>query len=82
MSDSQFVDGEMYFVLLDTLTEIEEEIRSNGHSNVEKARLFHQLGSIYGLMGEMNQQKFSWQKAVELDPQSKIFQQSLASLLG
>lgn len=82
MSENEFVDGEMCLVLLETMTEIEGEIRSNGHCTKEKAKLYHQLGSVHGLMGDKTQQEVAWQKAVELDPQSEIFRQSLVSLRG
>ncbi len=77
MSDDVCVDG---VVLLETLTEIEEEIRNNGHCQKEKARLYHELGSIHCLMGDQVQQETAWQRAVELDPQSTTFRQSLGSL--
>jgi hypothetical protein len=76
----EFFDGEMHSFLLKTLAEIEGEIRDNGHCQKEKARLLHQLGSIHGLMGDKAQQEASWQEAVKLDPDLKIYRQSLASL--
>lgn len=82
MSEKEFVDGEMICVLLDAMTEIEGEIRNNGHCQKEKARLYHELGSIHCLMGDKSQQEAAWLKAVELDPQSETFRQSLVSLRG
>ena len=75
---SDVVDG---FILLATLAEIEEEIREK-QSPKEKASLYHELGSIHGLMGDKRQQEVAWQKALELDPESVIFQLSLVRLKG
>ncbi len=66
-------------VVLEVLSEIETEIRNNG-TDYQKALLYHQLGSVYGLMGEENQQKIVWQKGLELDPDNKIIRRSLKSL--
>ena len=67
-------------VILETITEIEEEIRNNGICSVKKAMLYHQLGSVHGLMGDKRQQKNAWQKALELDPANEMVRDSLKSL--
>ena len=64
------------------LGEIQEEIRVNGTSPKEKALLFHQLGSVQGLLGNHQEQWAAWQQASELDPDSEMIRLSLQSLLG
>ncbi|MDD5340947.1 MAG: hypothetical protein PHC97_00755 [Patescibacteria group bacterium] len=77
--NNAMVDGEMHLVLLQVLTEIEQEIR-DGRCPKEKASLYHQMGAILGLMDAREQQEVAWQKAVELNPRSETFRQSLTSL--
>ncbi|MBD3360061.1 MAG: hypothetical protein GF365_05155 [Candidatus Buchananbacteria bacterium] len=62
------------------LTEIREEISANGESSQEKASLFHQLGSVYGLLGNQEKQKSAWQQALQLDPGNITIKTSLKSL--
>ena len=66
--------------VLSVLQEVENEIRRDGICTKEKALLFHQLGSIHGLMGEKKQQEFAWQQALKLDPGSEMIRASLKSL--
>ena len=66
--------------ILEVLQEVETEIRNDGICPQQKALLYHELGSIHGLMGDKNQQKGAWQKALELDPRSEMIMASLKSL--
>ncbi|MCX6744364.1 MAG: hypothetical protein NTX82_02475 [Candidatus Parcubacteria bacterium] len=66
--------------LLEVLEEVETEIRNNGTNKKEQAMLYHQLGSIYGLMGDSSQQTFAWRQAQQLDPENEIILSSLKSL--
>ena len=66
--------------LLEVLEEVESEIRNNGTTKQEQAMLYHQLGSIYGLMGDSSQQNFAWRQAQRLDPNNEIILSSLKSL--
>ncbi len=68
--------------LLEVLEEVESEIRNNGIGSKEQAMLYHQLGSIHGLMGDSCQQQFAWRQAQKLDPENKIILSSLKSLSG
>jgi hypothetical protein len=77
MAEQDLVDRT---VILGVLQEVENEIRQDGVCPKERALLYHQLGSLWGLMGDRNQQRAAWQMAVDLDPQSEIFWQSLAIL--
>ena len=67
-------------LLIVVLQEIEAEIRADGVCHEKKAMLFHELGSIHGLMGDEEQQKAAWQQAQKLDPDNKIINASLKSL--
>ena len=66
--------------LLIVLQEVETEIRLNGVNAKEKAQLFHELGSIHGLLGNDCEQQFAWQHALELDPDNIIVRKSLQNL--
>jgi len=67
-------------ILIIALKEIEQEIRHDGICPKEKAQLFHQLGTIQGLMGDYTQQKFAWEEAKRLDPNNQMIKSSLKSL--
>ena len=64
------------------LSEIQEDIRLNGVCPKEKALLLHQLGSVYGLLGNHQEQKNAWEQALQLDPHSRMIKLSLQSLSG
>ncbi|MFC1598477.1 hypothetical protein ACFL2U_00485 [Patescibacteria group bacterium] len=66
--------------LLIVLEEVEQEIRVNGVNLKEKAQLFHELGSIHGVLGNTSEQQFAWQQALDLDPDNSIIRQSLQDL--
>lgn len=66
--------------ILLALEEVEKEIRNNGKCLKERAWLFHQLGSIHGLMGDLAQQKDAWEQALKLDPDNETLKASLKSL--
>jgi len=67
-------------VLVEIITEVETQIRSNSLNKGEKAQLFHELGSLYGMIGDLSQQKFAWQQAAQLCPDNDIIRQSLESI--
>jgi len=67
-------------ILFTVLEEVESEIKLNGISLQEKAGLFHQLGSIYGLLGDEIKQKNAWQQAQNLAPNNEMIRASLKSL--
>jgi hypothetical protein len=67
-------------ILIIVLKEIESEIRYDGICPSEKALLFHQLGTVHGLMGDYSQQKIAWEEAKKLDPKNHIIILSLEGL--
>ena len=67
--------------LLIVRADILEEIRCNGISKEWEAMLYHQLGTVQGLLGHENQQKAAWQNALDLCPDNETIRQSLASLV-
>ena len=67
-------------VIIQVLEEVEQEIKNNGISSKEKAFLFHQKGTLLGLMGQAEQQKRAWLQAQELAPDCMIIRTSLQSL--
>lgn len=67
-------------VIVKTLREVKTEIGNNGVCRCEQVSLFHQLGSLYGLLGKTEKQKQAWQNALALDPDNKMILSSLESL--
>ena len=67
-------------VIVSSLQEVHSEIRRNGVSSREEGILYHQLGSLYGLLGKTKKQKKAWRKALVLDPDNKMILSSLESL--
>jgi hypothetical protein len=76
----ELVDGEMHLVLLKRLTELEDEIRANNKNNRDMAFLYLHLGTIHGLMGDCEQQKFAWEKGFKLDPENPILKTRMAGI--
>jgi len=66
--------------LLIVLEEVKSEIRFNGICAKEKAQLFHELGSIHGLLGNSAEQRGAWEEALKLDPDNYIVKLSLKKL--
>lgn len=67
-------------LLLVVIKEVENEIQQDGICRKDKAWLFHQLGSLYMLIGDPRQQKHAWKQALELDPDNEMIRASLKSL--
>ncbi|OGY42811.1 MAG: hypothetical protein A2Y67_03750 [Candidatus Buchananbacteria bacterium RBG_13_39_9] len=67
-------------VIIQVLQEVLQEITNNGISPREKAFLFHQKGSLLGLIGQAEQQKEAWLQAQILAPDCRIIRVSLQSL--
>lgn len=78
---SAVVDQGLYKrTLLKTLAEIWGDILKTGNSPEDEAWLYHQMGSIHGQLGNIEEQKKAWEKAKELDPENDMINSSLQSL--
>ena len=81
MSNENLVAPKIHKLLLENLTEIEDEIRSNHKKGSDMAFLYLHLGTIHGLMGDMEQQKIALEIGLQFDPDNPIIRARLAELI-
>lgn len=72
--------GDFRMYLKQAVAEVRRDILAVDNSPQDEAWLWHQLGSLYGQLGNMEKQREAWEKAKELDPESDMITASLESL--
>ena len=79
MSGVALVD-QYRMIVIRSIAEVRRDILQGDLTQSEEAWLYHQLGALYGQLGDFGKQKQAWEKAKELDPESQMINSSLESL--